>query len=195
MEAIIEQPAKNYISPEEYLVMEEAAEYKNEYYKGEIFNVAGTTTNHNIILGNLHTSLIQAQSKYKCLVFFSDIKLWIEKHKLFTYPDLFLVCNKLRYYPGRKDTITNPSLIFEILSESTKSYDRGKKFLFYRSIPAFKEYVLVDQDSIHVEHYNISPGDKWQLIDYNDVKEQLQLKTIDVQIPLQDIYRNVEFEK
>lgn len=93
-----------------------------------------------------------------------------------------------------KDTIINPSVIFEVLSESTKSYDRGKKFLFYRSIPTFKEYILIDQDNVHVEHFNLNPGAKWQLIEHSDVKEQLRLKTVDVQISVQGIYRDVEFE-
>ncbi len=183
---------KRYYSPEEYLAMEEKAEYKSEYYRGEIYAMSGGSVNHNLIIGNVHASLHQKMRDSKCFAFTSDVRLWIEEKDLFTYPDIMVVSGKIEFYPGRDDTITNPLVIFEVLSESTKNYDRGEKFVFYRAIPSFQEYVLIDQARVHVEHFYIGEQGKWTLTEYNDPEDVLKLMKIDFQIPLQEIYRRVE---
>ncbi|RMD86186.1 MAG: Uma2 family endonuclease, partial [Calditrichaeota bacterium] len=145
----MQKTAKKYYTPEEYLALEEAAEYKSEYYKGEIFAMSGASINHNRIVMNLSTELNTALRDTKCEVFMSDMRLWVEAVQLFTYPDIVILCEQPQFYDDRDDTITNPFIIFEVLSESTKNYDRGEKFEFYRSLPSFQEYILVDQYKVH----------------------------------------------
>ncbi|MCU0644605.1 MAG: Uma2 family endonuclease [bacterium] len=184
---------KKYYTPEEYLQLEEQADYKSEYYKGEIFAMSGGSVNHNLIIGNVHASLYQKMRDSKCFAFMNDVRLWIDEKNLFTYPDIMIVCSKIEFYQDRNDTITNPLVIFEVLSESTKNYDRGEKFVFYRSIPSFQEYILIDQAKIHVEHFSIGEQGKWILSEYDDPDNVLKLNKVDFQIPLKDIYHRVEF--
>ena len=189
----MQKPATRYYTPEEYLALEETAEYKSEYYRGEIFAMAGASINHNRIVSNLNVILSQKLLKKNCEAFVSDMRLQVEPRDLFTYPDIIEVCGKPQFYQNRDDTITNPQIIFEILSESTKNYDRGEKFEFYRAIPTLREYVLVDQYKIHVEHFSIIETGKWILTEYDDVHHDLKLTAVDLTIPLQTIYSRVEF--
>jgi len=186
-------PLRKYRTPEEYLAAEETAEFKSEYYHGEIFALAGGTINHNRIVRNVCSRLNQALSNHKCEAFMNDLRLWVKAKDLYTYPDILVVCNKLEFYPERDDTIINPTVIIEVLSEATKNYDRGEKFLCYRFIPGFKEYILIDQYKIHIEHFCIGEKGKWELTEYNDINEILLFSQLDVQLPLRDIYFNVEF--
>ena len=156
--------------------------------------MAGGTIDHNRIVGNIHGILYQALLDHKCEVLPSDMRIRVEAVDLFTYPDVSIVCDEPQFHPGRRDTITNPMIIFEVLSKSTKNYDRGEKFVFYRSIPTLKEYILVDQYKIHIEHFYIGGEGKWVLTEHDDGNEILKLVNIDVQIPADDIYRRVEFE-
>ena len=188
------QPATKYVSPEEYLALEEAAEFKSEYYQGEIFNRAGASMNHNQIILNVSSQLHQHQKNHNCRVAMNDLRLWIEANELFTYPDIMVICDKHQFYPDRNDTITNPKRIIEVLSESTENYDRGKKFLFYRSIPTFQEYILVDQYSIHIEHFYIGAEGNWILKEYDNLNDIIKFTKIDFQIPVTDIYSQVEFD-
>lgn len=183
---------KKYYSPEEYLALEEKADYKSEYHRGEIFALAGTSVNHNQIIINTVSKLSNNLSD-NCRTFATDVRLWIDEKDLFTYPDIMIVCGKIEFYPERDDTITNPIVIIEVLSESTKNYDRGEKFFFYRSIPSFQEYVLIDQARVHVEHFCIGEQGKWTLTEYDDLDAVLKLTKIDFQISLRDIYQRVEF--
>jgi Uma2 family endonuclease len=189
----MQQPALKYITPEEYLAMEEAAAYKSEYYRGEIFAMAGASKNHDRVALDLGTSINIALKGTHCEAFTDDMKLWIKAKTLFTYPDLMIVCGKAEFYEGRDDIITNPLVIFEILSDSTKKYDRIEKFEFYRSVPSFQEYILIDQYRIHVEQMYLETPNKWILSEYNEITDVLKLAKVKVQIPLQEIYRRVEF--
>lgn len=189
----MQQSVKKYITPEEYLALEESSDFKSEFYKGEIFNMAGTTLNHNQIVSNLIMSIGPVLRKKTCRLFANEIRLWVESQELFTYPDLMIVCDKLEFYPNRNDTITNPLIIIEVLSESTENYDRGKKFLFYRSIPSFQEYILIDQSSHHIEQFHIAKDGKWSLTEYNDLNGAFKFAKIDFEMPLRDIYSQVEF--
>ncbi len=191
----MQQPALKYITPEEYLVMEEAAAYKSEYYHGEIFAMAGASKNHNRISFDLATGINLALRDTKCEAFASDMKLWIKAQNTFTYPDLMIVCGKAEFYEGRDDIVTNPLVIFEILSDSTKNHDRVEKFEFYRSIPTFQEYILIDQYRVHVEQMYLETRNKWILSEYNEITDVLKLAKVNVQIPLQEIYRRVEFKQ
>ncbi len=191
----MQKPAKQCFTREEYLALEETAEYKSEYYRGEIFAMAGASLDHNRIAGNLYTFLNEQLGKKNCEAFISDMRLQVESKDLFTYPDVMIICGKPQFYDNRNDTITNPIVIFEVLSESTKNYDRGEKFEFYRAIPTLKEYVLVDQHKIHVEQFAINEAGKWVLTEYNDINDELELAAVDLTIPLPTIYSRVEFPK
>ncbi len=188
------QLAKKYVSVQDYLAQEETAEYKSEYYQGEIFAMAGSSINHNQIITNVISLLNQSHPRHKCRSFATEVKLWIEEIDLFTYPDLMIVCDKPQFYPGRTDIILNPLIIIEVLSKATEAYDRGKKFQFYRSIPSFHEYILIDQYSVHVDQFYLGPHGQWMLRDYNDPKAVLKFEKIDFEIPLEKIYALVDFE-
>ena len=114
--------AEKYLSEEEYLELEEFAEYKSEQYQGEIFGLAGSSINHNQIIMNIGSRLNQAQERHNCRTFASDLRLWIEEIDLFTYPDLMVTCDKPSFYPVRNDTVLNPMIIIEVLLKSTEAY-------------------------------------------------------------------------
>ncbi len=186
--------AKKYFTVQEYLALEDAAEYKSEYYQGEIFAMAGGSVNHNQIITNVISQLNQTHPRHKCRSFATEVKLWIEELDLFTYPDLMIICDKPQFYPGRTDVILNPLIIIEVISKSTEAYDRGKKFQFYRSIPSFQEHILIDDYSVHVDQFYTNTQGKWTLTDYNDNQAILTFAKIDFEIPLEKIYHLVDFE-
>jgi Uma2 family endonuclease len=181
-------------SPEEYLEREVASDIRHEYLDGEIVPMTGGTPNHNQIMLNLAGALnfVLRQQPYR--VFAADQRLWIPESDNYTYPDVMVVEGELAYKPGRKDTITNPILIMEVLSASTRTYDRGDKFVHYRTIPSFREYVLVDQYSAHVEHHVKTGPKQWMMQEYDGMEAILKLSALDFEISLADIYAKVDFE-
>jgi Uma2 family endonuclease len=190
----MQQLAKKFYKVEEYLAMEEVAEEKSEFYQGEIFTMAGGTRNHNRIVRNLSVGFTNAFQQGNCEAFVSEVRLWIGVVQLFTYPDIAVVCGDAVTYQDRDDTITNPLIIVEVLSESTKNYDRGEKFKFYRAIPTLREYILVDQYGFHIEQYSMNGEGKWYLTEYKQESDILRFSSIEFEISLQKIYSRVEFE-
>jgi Uma2 family endonuclease len=190
---VLYQP--DYYSIEEYLALEEAAEFRNEYHDGEIFSMAGGTTNHNRIAINLCTALDVATHNLDCQVYMSDVKLWIPKIRRFLYPDVMITADPPIYYQKRKDTITNPLVIVEVLSKSTRDYDRTDKFKFYRTLPSFQEYLLISPWEFHVEQYVKTPTLQWLFSESEGPEVALELKTIPFQIPLKTLYKKVDFEE
>ncbi len=186
---------KRYYSPEEYLVLEEAANYKSEYIDGEIVPMAGGSTNHNRIAGNFYAALNFAFKTEDYEVFMSDVRLWISKRRIYTYPDVMVVAGEPEYYNNRTDTITNPRVIIEVLSASTKGYDRSKKFEAYRTIPTFEEYLLLDQTRIYIEHFSKADNKRWSFCDYDESDEVIALASVSFEISLGDIYNKVNFEQ
>jgi Uma2 family endonuclease len=186
------QLQEKYYSPEEYLALEEVSEFRSEYVDGQIFPMSGGTPEHNRLAGNVYRHLDDVADRHEDLsVFFADMRLWVPGARTHTYPDVMVVLGALQMLDARKDTITNPSLIIEVLSGSTKDYDRGEKFRFYRSIPSFAEYVLVDQYSIHVEHFVRNAKGQWVLTDYDDRSDVISLASIGCDLPLTSIYRKI----
>lgn len=182
-----------YYSTEEYLQLETAAEYKSEYYEGQILPMAGASVNHNRLALNLSTALNTILEDQEYEVFMNDMRLWIPKNKLYTYPDVMVVFGQLEFLCERNDTITNPLMIAEVLSDSTEKYDRGKKFEFYRHIPSFQEYILIDQYRIYVEQFTKTANGKWLLSEYKDINPVLSLVSVQLEIPLSSIYKKVKF--
>ncbi|NJO14467.1 MAG: Uma2 family endonuclease [Thioploca sp.] len=182
-------------SPEEYLQLEELAEYKSEYHDGEILPMTGGTTNHNQITGNFYAALKYSNKRKGYRVFITEVKLWIPQIRRFTYPDVMITNGQPNYFENRRDTITNPLIIVEVLSQSTKDYDRGDKFEYYRTLPSFQEYILVSQFKVHVEHFVKTNEHQWLLSEYAQLEAKLELNTIPVIITLADIYDEVNFEE
>ncbi|MFN7527807.1 MAG: Uma2 family endonuclease, partial [Dolichospermum sp.] len=163
-------------TPEEYLELEEKALYKSEYRNGEIIPMTGGTTNHNQIALNFASSLLYAIRGKKYRVFIGDVRLWIPEYREYTYPDVIVTDGKPLYAGKNNTTVTNPLLIVEVLSKSTKNYDQGDKFTFYRSIPQFKEYVLVEQNQYQVMHYSKTNKGEWIFREYKSEDDIVKLQ-------------------
>ncbi|MBD2487054.1 Uma2 family endonuclease [Aulosira sp. FACHB-615] len=183
-----------YFTIQEYLNLEDKADFKSEYIDGRIIPMAGGTVNHNRISGNFYAILNFAFRQQDYEVFNSDMRLWIAKQRIYTYPDISIVVGKIEFLENRTDTITNPKLIVEVLSKSTESYDKEGKFKAYRTIPSFEEYLLVEQDRIFVEHFYKTANKRWSLQEYDAEDELINLVTVPLEIKLQDLYNKVEFE-
>lgn len=181
-------------SPTEYLDQEITSEYRHEYINGQIIQMTGGTPNHNQIALNLSGALNFALKRQPYRVFVTDQRLWIPNKRIYTYPDVMVVAGPLEFSEGRKDTITNPLMIAEVLSKSTKSYDRDEKFAAYRTIPNFQEYILIDQYKTHVEQYSKTNDNKWLFSEYEDDNFVLSLTSLQFQISLLDIYEKVDFD-
>ena len=177
------------IAPEAYLEMERAAEYKSEYYGGEVFAMSGGTGNHALFAANSITLLNIALRGKGCRVFTSDLRIYIPANGLFTYPDASVVCGDMEYLDDRSDNLLNPVLLVEVLSPSTESYDRGTKFALYRSIPSLEEYMLVSQDQRRVEVFRKDTTGRWVLY---DVEEAVELASVGCTLPVEDLYAGVE---
>ncbi len=185
-------PEKRYISVEEYLEAEVNSLEKHEYYKGEIFAMAGASIEHNRIVSN---TLIELGAKLKgknCVAYASDLRIKSEQINLYTYPDISVICGEIQKSNDAFDTVINPTLLIEVLSESTKNYDRGMKFLMYRKIPSLQDYLLVDSTGeVIVEKYTRNENGTWQLSEYKNREELVELNSIGVVLRLEDIYSGV----
>lgn len=182
-------------TPAEYLALEEQAEYKSEYYKGEIIAMAGSSLNHNRIAKNICFAIDEDLAGKSCESFMGDIRLWIEKKEFYTYPDVMVVCGQPKFVEGRTDTIINPIIIVEVLSESTAGYDRGEKFQAYWTLDTLVEYVLVDQYRIHAEYFRRISEKEWRLLVLTKSDDTLILESLEIDIPLSKIYLNVTWDE
>ncbi len=185
---------KLYYSPEEYLVLEEKADFKSEYIDGEIIPIAGRTANHNRITGNFYAQLNFAFRQQNYEVFDSDMRLWIAKRRIYTYPDVMIIAGEPEFLDSRTDMITNPQVIIEVLSKSTQGYDREGKFKSYRTIDSFQEYILIDQTEIRVEQYSKTSNKKWSFSEYDAEDAVISLVSVNFEISVQDLYNKVKFE-
>ncbi|NET48176.1 MAG: Uma2 family endonuclease, partial [Merismopedia sp. SIO2A8] len=179
----------------EYLELELASEERHEYRNGVIISMTGGTPNHNFISGNLYIALSLALKRKPFALFHVDQRLWIPDSEIYTYPDVMVSPKPIQLQTGRKDTVTNPCLIAEVLSKSTQNYDRGAKFVAYRTIPSFQEYILIDQSQIHVEHYVKTGDNQWLFSEYDDGEIALTLQTLNIELAIADIYEDVELVK
>ncbi|HXB94261.1 MAG TPA: Uma2 family endonuclease [Puia sp.] len=195
----VEEQARKYefsgrmFTIEDYLQMEEFSNVRHEYYKGEIFAMSGTRADHNIISGNLLFHLRSKIRDRSCEVFNADQRIYIEANGLFTYPDLSVVCKEPVFYKDDDLNLTNPSVIIEVLSLSTKGYDRGQKFTLYQDLPSLQEYILVDSTSISVEHFRKESGGSWRGFLLNEQNNVLEIATGGVAVSLADIYEKTRF--
>ncbi len=179
---------KKFYTIQEYLEMEKVDVIKHEYYKGEIFAMSGASPRHNIISVNILTSLANVLKGKTCRPYGSDMRINIPENSLFTYPDISIICGDVISSNEDGETATQPTIIIEILSPSTRNYDRGEKFMLYRAIPTLKEYLLIDSESVHAEHFAINKDGLWQLKEYSEVSQKISFETLGVDLLLQDIY-------
>jgi Uma2 family endonuclease len=193
----VKEPAIAYnqqkISIETYLEMENASVEKHEYYQGEVFAMSGAKLPHNTIAGNLFVALANRSKGKNCKPYNSDQRIHIESNTLFTYPDISIVCGEVLTLNNDEYNVLNPAVIVEVLSRSTKNYDRGEKFKLYRDITTLKEYIVIDSENIHIEVFRLNENNHWELEEYNDMKEYLQIKAINENIPVLEIYEGVKF--
>ena len=180
------------VTPEEYLALERKAERKSEYFKGEIFAMSGASPQHVLIVTNVVAELRGQLKTRPCTVYSTDLRLKVSAAGLYTYPDVIVVCGEPQFDDDHKDTLLNPTLIVEVLSESTKDYDRGAKFEQYRKIESFVEYVLIAQDKRHVEHFVRQAGNRWLLSETNRLEDTLELTSIACNLMLTEVYDKVE---
>lgn len=183
------------VSVEDYLRAEEKSTYKHEYHNGIIKKMAGGTFNHDNLAGKAVTliNLFLEENDLPYLVNGSDTKIRIEQYNKFVYPDAVVICEKPEFYQNRKDTITNPLLVVEVLSDSTKDYDRTLKYEYYRTIKSFREYVLVHQDTKHVSVYTKQADLTWVIRDYDGDEATAILYAINhCPLPLKRLYRGLE---
>ena len=183
----------HYITPEEYLEQERRADFRSEYTGGEVFAMAGGTSSHNRITGNILSALRPQLRGKSCFVYANDMKVWIPDFAEFTYPDLALVCGEEQFRDQKRDVLLNPVLLVEVLSPTTSSYDRGEKFEKYRRISSFHEYILVAQDRARVEHYQWMDGGRWMLTFYTDLHSAVTFASVPVALRLADVYEDVQF--
>ncbi len=193
-EKIIKAP-KTY-TLDEYLAREERAVHKHKFYNGQIIRIPGSKFNHNEIAANVITALNIAvrplPKKYRVIT--SDQKIYIKAENKAVYPDALIVCEKPQYWEDREDLVINPLLIVEVASRSTRKYDRGEKFMLYCALPSFKEYVLIEQESAHVEAWFRERETTWDILTEKVMQGKINLRSLGVEIPLEEIYRNIEFK-
>lgn len=182
---------------EEYLHREERSITKNEFYNGQIIPMAGAKYNHNLIASNmvrfLGNEVENLEQTY--LVLNSDQKVYIEAENTAVYPDALVICEKPKFWQGREDLITNPIVIIEVLSKSTRKYDLKDKFSLYQLIPSFKEYITIEPNKIHVQAWFMQDEETWKVSKATDLTQVIHLRSLNIDINLSDIYRRVEFDK
>ena len=180
-------------TPDEYLELELASETRSEFCNGVIIPMTGGTPDHNELAINLASLLKFELGGKPYRTFATDQRVWIPDRNLYTYPDVMVVEKPLQLQVGRTDTIVNPCFIAEVLSKSTQDYDHGEKFSAYRTIPSFREYLLVDQYRIHVEHYVKTAANQWLLSEYDTPNITLNFSAVTAQINIAALYENIEF--
>ena len=191
---VMQAEEKKYCTPEEYLELETHSQERHEYIDGEVMQMAGGMPNHNRILLNFGAALNFALKRQPYDVFVTDQRLWIPRKRIYTYPDVMVIQGELQLQEGRRDTVTNPLMIAEVLSTSTEAYDRSSKFAAYRTIPTFQEYVLIDPSNLHVEQYYRTEPRKWIFSEYDGEAAMLTLSSVPFEISLADLYDKVEFD-
>ncbi len=182
---------KKLLLPEDYFDAEETSEIKSEYYHGEIFAMTGASFNHNIIAWNILAALHETLSHTDCFAFPSDMRIQVDEAKHYTYPDISIVCKDIAFAKGRDDTIKNPMVIIEILSDSTKAYDRGMKFTAYRKLPSLRDYILINQYRCQIEYFHKTGLNRWESEELNGIEEILNIRSVSIGLPLKSIYHRV----
>jgi Uma2 family endonuclease len=180
------------LTSSEYLALDRAAHEKHEFADGEAFAMSGASERHNLIALNIGTEINLQLRDRPCRVYVSDLRVAVSRLGPFYYPDVVALCGQPELLDAEGDTLLNPSALVEILSRSTEAYDRGVKAQGYRSMPSVKEYLLVSQDALRVEHYRRNPSGEWLLADHVDPAEAIELASIGCTLKLAHAYAKVD---
>ena len=182
------------ISEAEYLALERAAEFKSEFYDGEMFAMAGGSPMHSLIATNVAGELRAKLKGGPCKAFTSDLHLRVEATRLLTYADVAVICGPVQIAPGTDHVVTNPTVIFEVLSGSTEAYDRGEKFRHCQQIPSLQEYILVSQHLPRIEQFLRQRESEWVLRTVEGEDARLELPSLKVVLDLREVFLGVEFK-
>jgi len=183
------------ITTSEYLSMERNSSEKHEFAFGEIFAMTGASAKHVEIVGNIAGELRGQLRQRPCRVYSTDLRICVDADHRYTYPDVVVVCDQPRFVDDQLDTLLNPELIVEVLSESTRNYDRGDKFQHYRGIASFREYLLVDQTRVHVERYTKQTDGTWSLWETDAMNDAVRLESVGVALAVSEIYFKIDFDQ
>ena len=189
---LMDNLARKTFTESEYLELERKADFKSEYYNGEIFAMAGATVLHNKIVANLISLFNQFLKDKPCDVYPSDLRLWIENEGFYTYPDVTIVCGKVELLDNKFDTLKNPTVLIEVLSDSTEKYDRGQKFSFYREIPSLKEYILVSSKTKKLEKFKRLEDGNYLYMESNE-NHPFPIDGINMELNLEDVYNKIDW--
>lgn len=184
--------AQSRCTPEQYLALERQAQHRSEYVNGYVFAMAGASRQHNLIAGNAFGELRTQLRGRPCEAYINDMRVKVSITGLYTYPDVAALCGEPQFEDAHVDTLLNPSVIVEVLSDSTEAYDRGEKFAHYRRLESLRDYLLIAQDKVRVEHY-VRQGDQWMLSEASDLGSTVHLSSLNCAVMLRDIYERVEF--
>ncbi|MGH9823876.1 MAG: Uma2 family endonuclease [Blastocatellia bacterium] len=184
---------KTHLSAEEYLTIERHAEARSEYLSGETFSRDRSSERHNLIVANLVGEFRSQLKRRPCKVYPGDMRVKIQTVGLYTYPDVIVICAEPEFEDDNKDTLLNPTLIIEVLSESTEAYDRGKKFAHYRTLESLSDYMLVAQETASIDYYVRQGNGNWLLSVYKEIDDTIELASVRCALPLNEIYDKVEF--
>ncbi|MGI8640570.1 MAG: Uma2 family endonuclease [Pyrinomonadaceae bacterium] len=179
---------------DEYLALEESAEYRSQFYNGEIFAMAGASRKHNIAAGNIYANLHFQLRNRPCEIYQNDMRIKVNA-EFYTYPDIVVVCDEPQIEKKRGENLLNPLVIIEVLSPSTEKFDRGEKARLYRLMPSLKEYILISQDKPYIEHFVHQENGGWLLTEIAEMSEIFQLPTIFCELNLSDIYARINFDE
>ncbi len=195
---------KKKFTVQEYLEYEKAATERHEFYQGEIFQMyghgdllamSGASNLHNMIFSNLLIAIGTKLQGKPCKPYGPDMRLNIPENTLFTYPDITIYCGDPETIPEDEETFIHPTIIVEILSPSTREYDRGGKFKLYRDIPTLKEYVMIDTAAINVEAFRLNKNKHWEMEEYKSLSGDLTLPALEIAVPIKDIYATTSLLK
>lgn len=183
------------LTPQEYLAIERIREYKSEYVNGEMFAMAGASKRHNLIMLNAAGELRSQLKGRPGHVYVTDMRVKVNPPELYTYPDVIVVCDQEQFEDQQEDTLLNPTMIIEVLSRTTETYDRGRKFVYYRKIESLREYILISQEMPLVECYVREPGSQsWLFSEANTLQDVVALTSINCRLILAEVYDKVELK-
>lgn len=186
---------KRRISPQEYLELERKAEFKSEYFDGEMFVLESASQAHEIIVHNLNVRLGNQLIDKPCQVYGSSMKVLVQATGLYAYPDVSVVCDEPKFSDEWTDVLLNPDLVVEVLSESTEKYDRGTKFHHYQNVVSLKEYLLVSQKQMRVEQFVRQPNGRWLYAEFTNSENSIVLPSINCELDLRELYHKVDIPK
>lgn len=183
-----------YITPDEYLRLERQAEYKSEYVNGEIFAMTGASRKHNLVAGNIFRELSQQLKGRQCEAYVGDMRVKVTATGLYTYPDVVVVCGEPKFEDAYVDTLLNPTLLVEVLSQSTERYDRIAKSSYYRTLDSLAEHLLVAQDEVRLEQYVRQANGQWLLFECSSMDKVVEIPSIGCSLALRDVYDKVSLD-